>query len=542
MLGDRATLKAVAAMAPDGAMRLDRLEVDGRNGRLTASAALAGGRVDARSRLEIAKLDPVGEAVGTPMAGSLALDATARGPLDTTARGPLDGLEAEATLTGRDLAVADRRFGATEVTVTAAKLPAAPTGRLRARTQMAGAGLSLDGAYALDGRNTLRLSDLAVASGGNRVTGAVTVALDTLLATGRLEGALPDLKGLSELAGLPLDGAAGFTVSLDGRGGRQAASLSADATNLRVEGEGGPLLTARRLTASADVADALGTPSGKARLELADGSAAGNALAGVTASLDGSLARAGFQAAATGAGQSPLALDLAGTLSGDASLTRIRIERFQGRYQDETFRATGPATITLGDRRYEVAGLQIVSGGARLAADLGLTGERLRGEIRLDQVPMALARLASPALRLDGTLNAQATLGGTVRNPQADATLRVAGLHAQEASRAGVPGVNATVRAQWRDRRLSVDGDAATTTNSGRISLTAAVPLVMDPASYAVSVPPRGRWRLRSTAPSTRPSPTTCSPRRATGRAARSGSTSGPAARSRRRGWAARWR
>ena len=484
VLGDAATLGARLVMEPGGAMRLQELAVDGGNGRLVGAAALVDGRVEANTRLEVADLAPVGEAAGMPMQGGLALDATAKGPLDA--------LEAEARLNARNLVVQGRRFGATELTATAAGLPAEPKGRVRARTDLAGAGLSLDGGYALTGQ-LLQLNELAVASGPNRITGAVRVALDAMTATGRLEGNLPQLKTFSELAGVPLDGAAGFTVALDAPNGKQAAVLKADASNLRIEGDGAPLLATRRLTATADVADALGNASGKARVELQDGAAAGNDLSRVTASVDGTLAKAAFRVDAAGAGRDPLALELAGGFAQEGDINRIRLERMQGRYAGEAFRLAGPATVTLGDRRYEVSGLQLVSGTARLVADLGLRGDALSGELRLDQVPMALARLADPTLRLDGTLNAQATLGGTVRNPRADATLRVANLRAQQTTQAGVPGIDATINAQWRDERVSVNGNAATRNGGGRLNLTAGAPLVMNAETFAVSVPQTGR-------------------------------------------------
>lgn len=484
VLGRDVSLGAQAVMEPGGAMRLTDLTVDGRNGRLTGVAALVDGAVDAKTRLEIADLAPVGTAAGTEVAGVLTLDATAKGPLDA--------LVAEAALHARNLAVQGRRFGDTRLNATAQNLPGAPQGRVSARTELAGAGLTADAAYALEGQ-ALRISDLAVVNGPNRITGAVRVALDTMTATGKLDGNLPQLQALSELAGVPLTGAAGFTVALDAPNGKQAANLTANATNLRVEGEGGPLFAARRLTANTEVADALGNASGKARVELQDGAAAGNDLSRVTASVDGSLAKAAFRAEAAGAGRDPLGLDLAGEFTQNGALNRIRLDRLQGRYSGESFRLTQPAAIALGERRYEVSGLRLVSGNAQLAADLGLNGERLSGELRLDRVPMALARLANPTLRLDGTLNAQATLGGTVRRPQADATVRVANLKAQQTTQAGVPGLNATVNARWREARLSVDGDVATSNNAGRVTLSAAAPLAMDPDTLAFSVPERGR-------------------------------------------------
>ena len=483
VLGDKATLALAARMEPDGAMRLTDLTIDGRNGKLTGNAALADNRVDARTTLTVAKLEPLGGALGTPMEGSATLEATARGPLDA--------IEAQAKLNARDLVVQGRRLGATDVQATAAGLPATPNGTVSARTNLDKTPLSFDGRYALR-EQTLRLDGLTVANGANRITGQVQVALDTLLATGKLDGALPNLNGLSALAGMPLGGGATFALALDGKGGKQAANLTADATNLRVEGEGGPLLTARRLTARADVADALGTPSGKARVEMTDGNAAGNDLRSVTASVDGSLAKASFQANATGAGAQPVALDLAGNLAREGEATRVRLDRLQARYAGEDLRMTAPATILLAERRYEVKELRLSSGNARLAADLGLNGDRLSGELTVDRLPLALAKLASPTLRLDGVANARASLGGTLRSPRADATLRVSGLKAQQTTQAGLPGIDATVDAQWRDRRLSMTGRVAMPKNAGTLTANAAVPLVMNPDTYAVSLPPNG--------------------------------------------------
>ncbi|MBP2303110.1 translocation/assembly module TamB domain-containing protein [Azospirillum picis] len=483
VLGDKASLSLAAQMEPNGAMRLTDLTVDGRNGRLIGTAALADNRVDARTNLTVTRLEPLGGALGTPMAGSATLEAAARGPLDA--------IEAQATLNARDLVVQGRRLGATEVKATAAGLPGTPNGTVAARTHLDNTPLTLDGRYALRDQE-LRLDGLSVANGNNRITGEAQVALDTLLATGRLEGSLPNLKGLSELAGVPLGGGAKFTLALDGKSGKQAASLNADASNLRVEGEGGPLLTAGRLAARAEVADALGVPSGRARLEMGDGSAAGNPLRSVTASAEGSLSKATFQANVAGAGDRPIGLDLAGNLAQESAATRIRLERLQARYAGEDLRMTGPATVLLAERRYEVQGLRLSSGNARLAADLGLNGERLNGEVTVDRLPLALAKLASPTLLLDGVANARATLGGTVRNPRADATLRVSGLKAQQTTRAGLPGIDATVDAQWRDRRLVVNGRVGMPRNAGVLTANAALPLVMNPDNYAVGVPPNG--------------------------------------------------
>ncbi|WP_448192048.1 translocation/assembly module TamB domain-containing protein [Azospirillum sp. sgz301742] len=491
LLSDDARLTLKAAAEKDGGVRLNELRVEGANATLAGKAALANGRLEADATLDLPRLEPLGAALEKPMQGGAALD--------LTARGPLDGLEARARLTGRGLVLDGRRLGDTELTATAAGLPGAPHGSVQARAQLAGVGLALDGSYALDG-NMVKLSDLALTGGPNRVGGAVSVALDTTTATGRLEGNLPALKALSELAGMGLDGAAGFALALDGKGGRQAATLTADARGLRVDGADGPLVAAQTLTVSADVADALGAATGKARAEMQGGTLAGTPVASLTASADGALAKARFQVAGTGGGgREPGTLDLAGTFAQDGAVRRIRLERLQASAAGESLRLAQPASIDLADRRYEVTGLQLLSGNARLTADAALAGDRLKGSVRVEQLPLTLARLFAPTLQLDGVLNATADLSGTARSPHADLSVRVAGLRAAATRQAGVPGLDATLDAEWRGERLTANGAVVSRGGDGRLNLSAALPLVLNPETLVPAVPARGKLDATAT-------------------------------------------
>lgn len=490
ILGAEPTLRAAFTMAPDGTIRVPVVRVDGRQMTLSATATLASGRLQARSSLELPDIGPVGEAVDTPMQGRLTVT--------VDAAGPLDALEVKADLAGQGLSAAGRDLGTTTLTATAAGLPAQPRGRIDGRSELAG-GVSVAGAYALDG-TTLRLSDLAVARGENRIGGAVQLALDRMLATGKLEGALPDLRALSDIAGTPLAGDGRFTVALSEQRGGQSATVSAAIGALRVGEAAAPALAARRLTVEAEVADALRAPAGKAKLDLRDGSASGQPLAAVTASIDGSIDRASFAANVDGGGSDAPMLDLAGGVTADGADHRIRLERLNARYQGETVRLAGPATITVGAGRTRIADLRLTSGTAKLSADAAIGDGRLNGAVKLEQVPLALARLADPALRLQGVLNGSASLSGTTRAPQAAVSLRVADLKAQETVRSGLPGIDATMNAQWRANRLAVDGSVATRgSDGGRLTLTAGLPLVMNPTTMVVAPPANGQLTASAT-------------------------------------------
>lgn len=502
LLGKKAVLAGDLAMTADGGMTVDTLKIDSGNLLLNGKAALRDGQLQADAALSVKELKALGENLGTPMGGGVALTASASGPIEQ--------LAVEATLTGHELMVAERRFGKTDVTATATGLPTSPQGKVSASTELDGTGLSVAGGYGLEGQ-LLTLRDLAIVSGTNKIAGGLVLALDTLLAHGTLQGTLPQLKAFSELAGVKLDGGGGFKVVMTADGGKQAAKVDADFGNIKVTGPEGPLFAARKITLSGDVADALGTPSGKAKLDLLNGDAAGTELSKVTASVDGSLSKANFRAQVNGSaaapegaagatnGRAPIALDVTGNLSREGMLNRIRLEKLTGSYAGESVRLAGPATAVIGEKHYKVDGLRLlISGGAQLLADLGLTDGKLAGTVKLEKLPLAIARVAAPTLELEGQLNAQATLGGTLAAPRADATLRVAGLRSKEVASTGLPPMDISLDARWRDQRVTVNGDVVTQRRrngkqDAALKLAAALPLAMNAETMAVSVPPRAR-------------------------------------------------
>lgn len=483
-LAGAARFAADAAVAPDGAVRVTGVTLESPYARLTdGRAVLADGRVDAAATLRAEDLAVLERLAGLPLAGGA--------EITVTAAGPVDALAVEARADTRALVVNGRAFGHVTLSATAAGLPQAPQGRVQLGGALEGQALGVTGAYALTG-DTLRLSDLSVTAGRNRITGGVTVAMDTLMAEGRLDGDLPALQTFSALTGLDMAGQASFAVTLSRPNGRQDAAVTAKAQGLRVTGPGGPLVAARSLSLDATVRDALGAAAaGKADLSLRDGAAAGTPLSEVTAGIDGSLADAGFKLAVRGGGDKAPSLSLSGRAARTDDRTRVRLTGLTARAAGQTVNLTRPATVEIGPQRYTVTGLALSSGGARLTADGGLTGGEMKGTLALERFPLALAALVDPSLALDGTLGLTVKLAGTVRAPRADMTLRLSGASAAGMAAAGVSGIDAAIDGSWRDNRMTANGTLSAR-DAGRLTLRAAAPLVLNPDTLAVSVPPRG--------------------------------------------------
>jgi translocation and assembly module TamB len=523
LLGKTVRLKIAATADPDGTARLEEVVVDGANLTARAAGTLAGGRLDGRGGVEVVSLRPLGEVLGTPLEGAATLEATASGPQD--------GPAVDARLTVRGLAVNGRPLATVDAPATLAATlaarapgggsPAGSRGHVEVRLAGPGAGLTATAEVRLDGAMVV-MPDVAVFSGANRLAGALQADPARRVVHGRLEGRLPDLAGLSALlagpggpGGVWLSGAGRLAVTLDGRDGRQSAVVTASADSIAA-GEPGtpPVVTARTMTLSGDVADALRAPTGRMRLELLDARAGGVAVAQLAATAAGGL-EPGGRARATVQGrlvQASLAgevgglstdLDLAGTLALEPGLTRLRLDRLNGRVKGETVTLSQPAALEMGEGRVALSGLALASGAARLSAQAALTDGAIKGEARLERLPLALARLVYAGLGLDGSVDGSLVLAGTLAAPRATAEARVSALRAP-ATLAGKPSsidatADATARATWQDGRVTASANATSPGGDVRLEAQASLPLAFDPHTAALAVPRGGRLEASAT-------------------------------------------
>lgn len=480
LLGPESTLAGTVTQAGD-TTRVQDLALTSPRAEVRGNATLRGNQLTADGNARLPDLAPLGQALETPMAGS--------GRLEARAEGPLEALNVTATLNGEGLDIAGRNLGTARLAVEAAEVPRAPRGRVDGATSLNGQPVTLGGRFSL-GEQRLALSDLAATVGPNRLAGEVAADLASGTAVGRVGAELPDLGPLGELAGQRLSGTGDATIRLEAPGGRQAILVDATLANLvrRVEDQAQNL---GRLTLTGRVADATGTPNLDVALRAADISSGSLRLDTVTATAKGPLTNTAIALDAAGRGARPVSLSSAGTLSRTpAGDTRVALDRLVARVQRTEFRLAQRATLTSGADRLAVEGFALVSGNARLALDADITGKTLEGRLALTRVPLAWARLLDPTLTLEGDLNGQATLAGTVADPRGDLGFRLSGFRVSPATRGGPPALGATLDGTWRNGRLALTSRA--TADGGGVNVTAKgdLPLILAGSAFAVELPP----------------------------------------------------
>lgn len=341
------------------------------------------------------------------------------------------------------------------------------------------------------GREAIRLRDLAIWSGDDRVEGDLTIdPADSALAGG-LEGHFADLRPWSELAGVELGGSLSFDARLAAEAG-QRLRLGLLAHDLVLPGA-----TVRRLTAEADLADLLDQPSGTARA-TASGVAVGAAnLERADVSARGTGRQLVFALDAEGtANQSPLRLAAGGDLRPEAERRVLTLDTLRVEYAGEAARLAEPAVLALDDglTLLEPLVLSLREGRLRLAG--ALTPERLDARLEMAGLPLALLEPILPVRGAQGEIAGRAEFAGSFADPRVTVALtgRDVGFAAgREAS------VDLDLDALWQGGRVEA---GLVATGGGRLQAEAraSFPLVL--AGNELAVPEEGAVdaRLQGTA------------------------------------------
>lgn len=432
LAGELALAGRIGAAAGD--ITVSGFRVAGRHATFTADGALRVERSDLKLQLSLPDLKRAEPRL------------SGRGELTADITGPQDRLNAQgqlavtgATALGRPiprLAVAATIRDLQGALQTDATLDGEIEGKpARGRVQLA----RLPG----DGWD---LSTLDLTIGSVRLNGAVT--LDAAgLAAGTLALTARNLDDLSPLALTRLGGQLNAEITLAKPEGRQDVNLTATGARLS-----GPSIRVDRLEARLAATHVYTRPVVDGTLTIDRALIAGEAVSAIRFNSQGTPTASDFTLSAAARGFS---LTGAGRLV-PAEPVRLELTAFEARRDARRIALAGPATLSFPGEGVSISGLALAIDRGRVTLD-GLIGDRLDLRFAASDVPLSAARIAAPMLDLAGTLNAQATIGGTVAAPTGDWTLRIAGLASRETRSAGLPPIAITGDGRLSGERSTVD-------------------------------------------------------------------------------------
>lgn len=414
------------------------------------------GRIDGA----VPDLAPVGEAVGTGLAGNAALALAVGGTLE------VPGVSASWRV--GDLRVDGTPIGELTGAATASGLPNGPEGTLSMDVATAQGPLALATDYRLEGQ-TLSVSGLSVSGLGVSVEGDVSADLEGPSADGRVTLRSSDLATLGRAFDVPLgSGSADLAVALSGENG-QSAVLDGTVSGLEVSGEAP--VTIDRVTLAAELRDLLTAPAGTATVRILSLATGDTALDQITLAANSDGERATVDLNVTGemgAGRAAKPLRL--SMTADARLkaqpvaiTISNLEASQGSASETDgavvllARLRDPLAITFGSAvAFDDLALLISAGGESgvLSGKGRLDPARLDVALALRDLPADLARVADPNLELQGTVNGDISVQGTVENPNVEVRVGTAGIASADPEFAEVPPLVVDLVATLRDRAV----------------------------------------------------------------------------------------
>jgi len=473
LLSGAASITGTFRRSADGTLAASDVSVTAANLNFAGEGSRsADGRLDATWRLTLPRFAALDPSLG------------GTGTVSGTVSGNESAPDATATLTAEGISAGAAQVDRLEAALAINNL-LQPSGRLTAKFSRR----DLTGTAAAEGAlagERLSLSRVRLDAAGTRIDGTIALRLDSGTADGTLTGTVPDLKPWSALIGTPLAGSAALKARLAGGKG-QSVELTLDGKALSLAGA-----SLAKLHATAQLADVLATPSGRADLEI-DQAALGKATV-TSLRLGGKSERPGLYAlTASAQGQAGEAyrLNASARLSLDPSGQTLDVTQLAGTLGSAPVRLEQALRLTRRDGNLAFADLDLGFDQGRLRGDGSLKGAAVALHLKASGLPVhRLAELAGYR-EVSGVLSFEATLSGTRARPQGQLILDGEQLQFAAASRPDLSPLGLVVSAEWQDGVVTTKGRLAGPNNAA-LGFSGRVPLVLEAQGFTPHLPPQG--------------------------------------------------
>jgi translocation and assembly module TamB len=414
-----------------------------------------GSTLDARYDLAIGDLSRLSSVAGITLAGKAEVKGTLAGdPANPAMKGTalMSRLEAEG-IGFRDLDIGftvDDPAGAPRGTVElTATLPGEdnPTGvPLEGRTDFRVEAM------------VLSLSEISLRARESQVEGSLDVNLDRGLAAGKIVGRIGDLAPWSELAGTEIAGPLDLAATLSTEGDRQDADVQISGEDLLLAG-----IPAARLAIAFEGKDLTNEPHGQLSANASGIELEGAHLEHLDVAGEGSLSQAQFSVEMQGDALGPLRLTASGDFARDEPAWRFALEELEGEVLNQAIALRQAARLSVSARGWKLDDtvLDIGTGHLELAGQVDDTTARI--DLRADDIPMDMLRLAVPEVPLAGSADLTAQLQGTPESPEGTLTISSDGMELLDTDEDGgetlVPDLKLRIDGRLSPRDIQLTGE-----------------------------------------------------------------------------------
>lgn len=363
--------------------------------------------------------------------------------------GTLDKLNLTSLLTVASGRAMGKPIEGLEVKVTAQDLTGKPQGDLTLGGRVAGKpAKGLVRFATLDG-GAYRFETIDLDVGANKATGALDLQSGGLI-QGALRIAADDLADLSALALMPMAGKLAADVTLTPQDGKQNVALKAKVANVRVAGQ-----AIGRASIDGTLRDVMGgLPLFEGNLDVADVTAGGTKVerAKLTANGNGKTTDLDLDAEVQGIS---IAAQVKATIAAAATSLDLRALSLAKAGTKATL--AGPAQIKVAGSTVTIDNFTLVTGKGRASVSGKAGGESLALDVKLADLPLALAKLGGYDSDLKGTLDGTIKVSGRPQTPNGRYDLQVNGLSNPDIVRSGAGSFDVTAQGDVKDGRVALN-------------------------------------------------------------------------------------
>ena len=324
--------------------------------------------------------------------------------------------------------------------------------------------------------NERRLGDLDFSAGATRITGDITQAREGQL-TGQLQLNSADISTAAALALVNAKGAVEATIDLAADGLMQNVDVTATVNGFEMDA-----VRLGRADLQANISDLFKVPAINGSMSATDLSAGGIDIATMQATAVQNGETTGFVADASL--KNGTKTSVKGALSPVEGGYRVGLGNLDVTQGQLSARLVQPAAITIRGQNLAIDSLAMDVGGGRITAS-GKVEDTLDLNVAIKALPLAIANTIKPDLRLGGTLDGSARIGGTRARPDINFNIQGRQLAAAALRQSGLRSISVDARGTSSTSRLNLD--ATVTSPEGlRARLSGGVPL--DNGNLAVDV------------------------------------------------------
>ncbi|HEX3953057.1 MAG TPA: translocation/assembly module TamB domain-containing protein [Stellaceae bacterium] len=490
LAGRSVAITGAAQRNPDGVLVLDKLTLAGAGANIAASGHYdpAKHQVASTADAEIGNLQPLGKALGSPLAGRVTMHVDADGPLDQP--------QIQVQLDGRSLVAGTASLDRVRLDAKLADLTP-----LRAAVSGDFQGSGIAGTLSLEARmgdhSDLTISGLQLKAAGSVIDADLRIDLASMLASGTINARAPDLSPWSRLAGTPLTGKLDLRAKLAAQRGL-AIDLVLNGDGLS-SGAGASRIALGHIGATAKLDDALGKPSGSAHVTATDAVFSAGGISNASLTLDSTQpGRLAWRADAKGTVREKLsiALDGAAEIGARGAATELQVAHLNGMLGPDRLQLNRPLTLSARGNDMAMSGLTLSVGKGQITGDASRRGAALSLQLAARDFDVATAGRLAGYSKAGGTLTFDAKIAGTMAAPQGRFNVSGRALRFSLAKQGNVPALGLDMSGDWNGRELALNGHV-TGIKGDALNVTGSVPVALTQTPFGIAVPPQGRLSLR---------------------------------------------